>query len=126
MNAYLLLKTLLDRNDNFSDSLYKKLYWSNMFDKIDIGSKYGIMLLTHILRPLKTPSDTMSGFITNKRIINSMKTGIKFLFNIKNTPFYFIVHKLFICFSIYNNFIMFYKGNYVEPEIKTFRKLLLK
>ena len=28
------------------------------------------MLLTHIFRPLKTPSDTMAGFITNKDIVN--------------------------------------------------------
>ena len=68
-----------------------------MFDKIDMGRRYGIMLLTHILRPLKTPSDTIPGFITNKKIINNMKTGIKFLLNIKTPPIYFIVQGSYIC-----------------------------
>jgi len=105
MNVYLLLKILLDKKESFSDILYKKLYCSKIFDKIDMGSKYGIMLLTHILRPLKTPSDTMPGFITNKQIIRIMKTGIKFLLSIKTPPFYFIVQECFIClvYNYYDN-----------------------
>jgi len=51
-----------------------------------MGNRYGTILLTHIFKPLKAPSDTVAGFKIKKQINNKTKMGIKFLLNINNPP----------------------------------------